>query len=181
VVRAKAGAVRGLLEDGLVDVLFANEEEAAALGVAWGGGGGGEGRAPPATAPLDLEAAALAGQRLAVEHARVAAVVSLGARGARALWWEEGGEGRTLRCHTSPAPCVAVKDTVGAGDAFAAGFLVGLLSGQGVAKALEAGCGAGAAAVGVDGADAGERALREVGRRVLGCAGGGGGGLCSSG
>ena len=166
--------MRALLEAGLVDLLFANEEEAAALGRAWGseeggGGGGGQSACECGAAALDLEGAALAGQTAAAAHTPLGVIVSLGARGARALWWE-GGEGlyRTLRAHTAPAPAgVDVQDTVGAGDAFAAGVLAGLLSGRGMEAALEVGCGAGGAAVAVAGADPGAGAMRAVGERLL--------------
>ncbi|MEA3188408.1 MAG: fructokinase [Chthoniobacter sp.] len=58
--------------------------------------------------------------------------VTLGAEGA-ALW--DGGH---LVC--TPAPKVVVKDTVGAGDAFMAGLVVGLTHGADTRKVLETAC-----------------------------------------
>jgi fructokinase len=45
---------------------------------------------------------------------------------------------------TAPAPKVVVKDTVGAGDAFLAGLMVGLTRGGGTQKVLEDACRLGA-------------------------------------
>ncbi|MDH2424086.1 sugar kinase [Sphaerisporangium sp. TRM90804] len=53
--------------------------------------------------------------------------------------------GRVL--HRAPAVTAVSVDSTGAGDAFAAGFLTGLISGSSTASALEAGCSAGAEAV----------------------------------
>jgi len=52
--------------------------------------------------------------------------------------WERG------RLVTAPAPKVVVKDTVGAGDAFMAGLMVGLTRGTGQRKVLENACRLGA-------------------------------------
>ncbi|GGO44536.1 sugar kinase [Streptomyces lasiicapitis] len=66
-------------------------------------------------------------------------VVKLGSRGATA--YTESGE---LHC---PARAVRAVDAVGAGDAFAAGYLSALLDGAGVAERLERGVTTGAFAV----------------------------------
>jgi sugar/nucleoside kinase (ribokinase family) len=89
--------------------------------------------------PNEREAAVLAGdddpERAARELAGRAAreiVVKLGGTGA--LWTD--GE-QVIRV---PAEPVAVADTTGAGDAFAAGLLSARLDGAGPREALEAGC-----------------------------------------
>ena len=71
-------------------------------------------------------------------------VTKLGARGAR---WTDGRE--TIEV---PAEPVAVVDTTGAGDAFAAGLLSARLRGAGPREALEAGCHLAARAVAQTGA-----------------------------
>jgi fructokinase len=55
-----------------------------------------------------------------------------------AALWEQG------KLVTAPAPKVAVKDTVGAGDAFMAGLMVGLVRGNETRKILENACRLGA-------------------------------------
>jgi ribokinase len=95
------------------------------------------------------EAVALSGENDAERAARVLArrvpevVVTLGAGGA--LWTD----GRSL-CRVAAAKVPThgpALDTTGAGDAFAAGFLVARLSGAGPEAALRAGCGLAAVAV----------------------------------
>lgn len=71
-------------------------------------------------------------------------VIKLGAEGAVAM----GSDGRIERV---AAPSVAVVDTTGAGDAFAAGFLAARLWGRSLAAALAAGVAAGSRAVTVPG------------------------------
>ncbi|PFG19588.1 sugar kinase [Serinibacter salmoneus] len=71
------------------------------------------------------------------------AVVKLGAQGAVAVW--DGGEVRV------PAVPVQVRDTVGAGDAFVAGFLADHLAGNDVATALATAASVGAYACTGDG------------------------------
>ncbi len=58
--------------------------------------------------------------------------VTRGARGA--AWWEAG----ELTC--APAPQITVRDTVGAGDAFMAGLMAGLLRGTETRRVLETAC-----------------------------------------
>jgi 2-dehydro-3-deoxygluconokinase len=97
------------------------------------------------------EAEMILGARLAPDEAarRIArlgpshAIVKLGARGAVAC---ADGESRS-----APALRVRATDPVGAGDAFAAGYLAALLAGEDGAAALAAGCAVGAWAVTVDG------------------------------
>jgi ribokinase len=101
--------------------------------------------------PNREEARALSGEVDAEAAARVLAaivpevVVTLGAAGA--LWTD----GRAVCRVTAGAP-PGVLDTTGAGDAFAAGFLVARLSGAGPEDALRAGCRLGAVAARTPGA-----------------------------
>ena len=60
--------------------------------------------------------------------------------------WERG------KLVTAPAPKVVVKDTVGAGDAFMAGLMVGLTRGMDTRKVLENACRLGAFVASHDGA-----------------------------
>ena len=176
-VGRKARELLELLEEGLVDVAFANEAEAAALARAAAAASGGVGHAadaghshPPNPSPDQFgggdEAASAAGARLLASHCAVA-VVSRGADGAQA--WRAGQDQPT----SVPAETVdAVEDTVGAGDAFAAGFLAAHLAGAADALALRAGCAAGAACVRAAGADPGERSWAAVRARWLDGVGG---------
>jgi 2-dehydro-3-deoxygluconokinase len=66
-------------------------------------------------------------------------VITRGARGA--TLWQEGV------AHHAPAIAVTVLDTIGAGDAFAAGYLSGILDHLGPAEALRRGTLTGAFAV----------------------------------
>lgn len=66
-------------------------------------------------------------------------VITRGARGATV--WHEGGE------HHAAAVPVTVRDTIGAGDAFTAGYLSGVLDGLSPAQALHRGTVTGAFAV----------------------------------
>lgn len=66
-------------------------------------------------------------------------VITRGARGATV--WHEG------RAHDATAVAVTVLDTIGAGDAFTAGYLSGVLDGLGPAVALHRGTVTGAFAV----------------------------------
>jgi fructokinase len=63
-----------------------------------------------------------------------------------AALWERG------KLVTAPAPQIVVKDTVGAGDAFMAGLMVGLTRGTDVHKVLENACRLGAYVASHDGA-----------------------------
>jgi ribokinase len=115
-----AGVERVLAWVDGVDTLLPNADEAAAL-----------------TGEEDAERAA----RALVERARVReVVVTLGAGGAL---WSDG-----TRVVREPAPDgLAVVDTTGAGDAFAAGWLAARRAGAAPAEALSAACAAGARAV----------------------------------
>jgi fructokinase len=79
-------------------------------------------------------AAACAALGDAMQTSRIC--VTRGAEGA-ALW-----DGGNLIC--APAPIVSVKDTVGAGDSFMAGLMVGLTRGMDPQKVLEMACRVGA-------------------------------------
>jgi sugar/nucleoside kinase (ribokinase family) len=98
VVRAAGAGLPDLLRH--VDVVFANEEEAAAF----------SGSRDP-----------LAGLEALRAHCPTA-VVKVGKDGA---WIQQGDE----RAHVPAAPVPGVKDTTGAGDYWAAGFLYGYLRG----------------------------------------------------
>lgn len=101
---------RALINDGLIDILFANEHELAAL-----------------TGESDFEAgiAALAGRVPTL-------VVTKGAAGAIAL--HQGA-----RAEVSAEPIDKVVDTTGAGDLFAAGFLYGHVNGEPLERCLRRG------------------------------------------
>ncbi|GLC40082.1 hypothetical protein PLESTB_000627100 [Pleodorina starrii] len=170
-VRSCKEALLGLLQDGLVDLIFANEEESVTLCNVMGlmpppptppaptpvaGDDDGSETEPEtgaaaaaAAAAADPEAAVAAAQRFLLSpsggRARVA-VTSLGARGcvARGAEGEEGA---------SPACRVAVVDTIGAGDFFTAGFLSAYLRGASLQQCAAAGCAAGAEAVQTKGAE----------------------------
>jgi sugar/nucleoside kinase (ribokinase family) len=101
---------RTLIADGLVDILFANENELVAL------------------AEVDDFEAAVA--RLAPQVGTL--VVTRGAEGAIAV---EGG----TRAEVAAEPIGQVVDTTGAGDLFAAGFLHGQAQGWALDKSLRLG------------------------------------------
>jgi ribokinase len=118
---AGAEAVLGWI--GAVDLLLPNVDEARAL-----------------TGEADSERAARA---LVARGAAREVVVTLGADGAL---WTNGAD--VVR---APAPVATVVDTVGAGDAFAAGWLAARRRGENVEPALAAACAQGARAVGRSG------------------------------
>jgi ribokinase len=111
----------------LSDVVICNEVELATL----------LGRTVPAGAEAE-------GARLLRLSPDQVVVVTLGSRGAIALVGDD--------VLSQPTFAVNVVDTVGAGDAFVAGFLVGRWWQGGVASALRLGCAAGALATTVRGA-----------------------------
>lgn len=108
-VHMHRGDFRSLINDGLIDMLFANEEEAAIL----------EG--------TDAEAAI---ESLARDVPLV--VVTRGERGAVAV---QGGQ----RVEIQPEPIERVVDTTGAGDLFASGFLYGHVQGRALEDCLRIG------------------------------------------
>ncbi|HEY0326475.1 MAG TPA: adenosine kinase, partial [Allosphingosinicella sp.] len=108
-VHMHRGDFRTLIDEGLIDMLFANEEEAAIL----------EG--------TDAEAAIVS---LARDVPLV--VVTRGEKGAVAV---QGGE----RVEIKPEPIDRVVDTTGAGDLFASGFLYGHVQGRGLEECLRIG------------------------------------------
>ncbi len=101
---------RALINDGLIDILFANEHELAAL-----------------TGEADFEAGVskLAGQVPTL-------VVTKGAAGAIAV--HQG-----TRAEVAAEPIDKVVDTTGAGDLFAAGFLYGHVNGEPLERCLRRG------------------------------------------
>ncbi|OYY89263.1 MAG: adenosine kinase [Sphingomonas sp. 28-66-16] len=104
------GDFRQLLADGLIDILFANENELVAL------------------AEIEDFDAALA--RIAPQVPML--VVTRSERGALAV---AGGE----TAHVAAEPIDKVVDTTGAGDLFAAGFLHGQAQGLGLTESLRIG------------------------------------------
>ena len=101
---------RALIEDGLIDILFANHLELAAL-----------------TGENDLEAGLAA-----IRDKVPTLIVTCSAEGAIAL---SGGE----RARVAAEPIERVVDTTGAGDLFAAGFLYGHVNGEPLATCLRRG------------------------------------------
>jgi sugar/nucleoside kinase (ribokinase family) len=101
---------RALIEDGLIDILFANQHELAAL-----------------TGTDDIEAG------IAALHGKVPTlVVTRSADGAIGI---SGGE----RAEIAAEPIDEVIDTTGAGDLFAAGFLYGHVNGDPLERCLRMG------------------------------------------
>ena len=100
---------RALIADGLIDVLFANHTELAAL-----------------TGESNLEAGIAA-----LKDKVPTLVVTCGAEGATAL---RKGERATV-----PSVATTVVDTTGAGDLFAAGFLHGHVAGEPLERCLQRG------------------------------------------
>lgn len=99
-----------MIDRGAIDLLFANEHEA-----------------------LQLTGAATLGEALATLAGKVPTlVITLGAAGALAL---QGGE----RIEIPAAPVGTVVDTTGAGDLFAAGFLVARARGHELGRCLQTG------------------------------------------
>ena len=104
------GDFRSLIADGLIDILFANESELAAL-----------------AETDDFEAAA---EKLSAQVPTL--VVTRGASGACAI--QHG-----TRAEVPAEPIAQVVDTTGAGDLFAAGFLHGQAQGKGLEQSLRLG------------------------------------------
>ncbi len=100
---------RALIDDGLIDILFANEEEAAIL---------------------EDSTAAEAIESLGRDVPLV--VITRGPEGAIAI---QGGE----RAEVKPEPVERVIDTTGAGDLFAAGFLYGQVTKRSLEDSLRIG------------------------------------------
>ncbi|KAG2441983.1 hypothetical protein HYH02_009776 [Chlamydomonas schloesseri] len=156
-VRNCKESLLGLLQDGLIDLIFANEEEAVTLCSELGllpppaaaSTSDGAASAPSTAAEGNTDAAVEAAQRylLSPTGGRCKlAVTSLGARGcvARAA---DGGHGAAAACR------VPVVDTIGAGDFFTAGFLAAYLRGGSLTQCAAAGCASGAEAVQAKGAE----------------------------
>jgi sugar/nucleoside kinase (ribokinase family) len=102
--------LQGLIDDGLIDILFVNEEELLCL-----------------TQESDRERA------LAMVTPKVPLlVVTLGPDGALAIRGDE-------RFGVSAEPVERVVDTTGAGDLFAAGFLAGQAQGRSIEESLRVG------------------------------------------
>ncbi|KAL4449369.1 hypothetical protein ABPG77_007013 [Micractinium sp. CCAP 211/92] len=135
-----------LLQEGLVDIVFCNEQEAQALCEASG---------VALSSPCPAERAVAAAQDSLLSRGASTVVVSRGSRGctARSVGSSE--------VHAS-ASKVSVVDTVGAGDFFTAGFLYALLSNASLQACALSGCAAGTAAVQVAGAELGPERLREL-------------------
>ena len=137
VVRNCRSQLLSLLDEGLVDLLFCNEDEAAELI--------GETRAPDAFAREDADRA----MEWMLRYVRVA-TVSLGARGCVSVSGERAGvRGRGV----SPGVRCAVVDTTGAGDSFTGAFLWAYLRGGSLQACCSCGCAVGTAVVQVLGAE----------------------------
>lgn len=125
--RADAAERLGALLEG-VDLLFAGTDEALLLDGDGAGGRGGAG-------VDDLADLADVAERLS-------------ARGPREVVLTHGASGATAvvdgRASAARPPAVPVVDTVGAGDAFVAGYLSALIDGAPVAQRLVTGCRTGA-------------------------------------
>lgn len=133
VVRNCRAQLTSLLEDGLVDLLFCNEDEAAELL--------GETRSPDAFAREDAGRA----MEWMLRYVQVA-TVSLGARGC-VTRDRRGDRG------VSPGARVSVVDTTGAGDSFTAAFLWAYLRKGSLQACCACGCAVGTAVVQVLGAE----------------------------
>ncbi len=110
IIELHRGDLQGLIDGGLIDILFVNDEEVRCL-----------------TQIDDLEAAIA---KVAGEVPLL--VVTMGANGAAAF---RGGE----RFEVAAEPVAKVVDTTGAGDLFAAGYLAGHVQGRGVEDCLRMG------------------------------------------
>ena len=126
---------RTLLE--LCDVVICNAVELAAL-----------------LGQPELEASEASSAHALAAFPQQVVVVTLGGRGAVATC---GGQS-----FQQPAYSVRVVDTVGAGDAFVAGFVLGRWWSDGVSAGLRWGCAAGALATTIRGAQPAMPALRDV-------------------
>ncbi len=120
------------------DVIKLNDDEAGKL-ASWVRTGEAKLDTPRSLDALDEACAALA---KATNTSRIC--VTRGADGA--ALWESGN------LVSAPAPKVAIKDTVGAGDSFMAGLMVGLTHGTDTQKVLEDACRVGAFVASHDGA-----------------------------
>lgn len=158
-VAARGGELAAALAAGTVDVLFCNEDEAAALAPHVGVASGDE---SDDVVGAVLSATVSSGARVAV--------ASLGAAGARCAH-RDSASASPAHCRVPARPVPSLADTVGAGDAFAGGVLAALLSGATPDAALAVGCAAGAAAVTAHGADPGEEAWGRVREAVGGVRG----------
>ncbi|GAB4817507.1 hypothetical protein N2152v2_004553 [Parachlorella kessleri] len=147
VVRGCLGVLMDILREQLVDLLFCNEQEAAALCQ----------EASQECGSTSEQAIAAAQQHL-LQFAEVV-VVSRGAKGCIAR--RRGGE-----CATAAAAQCQIVDTVGAGDHFSAGFLYAWLQGASLQACAACGCAAGTAAVQVPGAALGEADLDRLRQQV---------------
>ena len=120
------------------DVIKLNDDELGRL-ASWVSPGEAMMNTPRSPEALDEACAALA---KATNTSRIC--VTRAAEGA--ALWESGN------LLSAPAPKVAVKDTVGAGDSFMAGLMVGLTRGTDTQKVLEDACRVGAFVASHDGA-----------------------------
>lgn len=158
VVERHASSILPLLEAGMVDVLFANKEEAQQLLQAWASPGAGAAAVVASGCAASSEALLPAASEPAAAAAGAAALtvcqqlpqraddcaMQLGSRVPVSVV-TDGANGATVAAlghlHIIP-PCwkrEPPRDTNGAGDAWAAGFLFGLLTGAGVSAAGKVG------------------------------------------
>jgi len=196
IVRAHHAALLGLFRRRLVDVVVCNEDEALAFldGLAGAGdagtvpgapgaGGAGAGEHRPVLHAAAgsggddvaaMEEGASGSMRDAVRAChelsrRVGtAVVTLGAAGCVAVATDVGTGEVTQRARVDACPVGRVVDTTGAGDAFSAGLLKGLLEGKSLADSARVGCAAGGACVMAVGARLSEEGLDRVAEALAG-------------
>ncbi|CAG9460645.1 unnamed protein product [Pedinophyceae sp. YPF-701] len=139
-----ADTLKSVLEEGLVDILLANQDEAETIARAELGYNGESALPAGRKAPWEGEAV-----EMAMTHLLTfcdTCVVSMGPKGCVARS-RGGGRGVSAACR------VDAVDTTGAGDSFTAGFLHAHLMGAGLQEAAACGCSAGTASVQVAGAE----------------------------
>jgi sugar/nucleoside kinase (ribokinase family) len=168
VVRARFAELSAILGEGLVDAVFCNEDEAAALaaciaseaGASGADAAAGDGDHAPRHPPreTDAESTALA---FLLRRASLA-VASRGGRGCAIAAAPAAGGGWA----SAPSLGNAIVDTVGAGDAFTAGVLHAWLAGASLEACARSGCAAGGAAVAVAGGELGAEAGAALRRHV---------------
>jgi 2-dehydro-3-deoxygluconokinase len=149
---AEAAPVLGGLV-GRVDLVLGSLDEMAVVG----------GLAPTLEAGAGIEEAAAAGAVIRLGPS--SAVVKLGPRGALEAHLDE--RGALVTQHRAAFAVGHVADAVGAGDAFAAGYLAAILEGRTIGEALETGNACGASAIASLGDQAGLPTRPEL-ERLLG-------------
>ncbi|HEX6468307.1 MAG TPA: carbohydrate kinase family protein [Streptosporangiaceae bacterium] len=143
------------------DLLLPNEAEAGALAAALGAGAPGGSGVPGPYAAIRELGEPLAGALAYLAAAGPVPAVKLGRRGAVA----RAADGTIIRAR---GPEVTPVDTVGAGDAFDAGFLAAWLDSGDLAAALALGCACGALSTRAAGGTAGQPDRADAGSLAAG-------------